>query len=298
MSRHSVANAVTYDGWQQVLPNVFLTHQGELTKRQMMIAALLWAGPLSLIDARDACRFHGIKAVAPVEEEVDIWIPHDGGVRNTGFVNVRRSIARPSIVRTDALRYVDAATAVVAATRRMTKERGVLAAFSDALQRGACTEHELLQAHIRATRRHAQSGDRALAALALGARSVPEVGFADLARASTVLPQLLYNPLLQLPDGRLISPDALAVDAALVHETNGRRAHEREDLFEDMQERHEVMTVAGLTVMHSTPRQLWTNGRRIITGFETVYLRRQGRGLPRGVVLLRAGPPGSARRAG
>lgn len=298
MSKHSVANAVTYDGWQEVLPNVFLTHQGELTKRQMMIAALLWAGPHALIDARDACRFHGIKAVAPVEEEVDVWIPGDGGVRSTGFVNVRRSVARPSIVRTDALRYVDAATAVVAAARRMAKERAVLAAFSDALQRRVCTEHELLQAHIRATRRNALSADHALAALAAGARSVPEVGFADLARASSVLPPLLYNALLRLPDGRQISPDALAEDAALVHETNGKQSHAREDLFEDMQERHEVMTIAGLTVMHSTPRQLWTKGRRIVAGFETVYLRRRGRGLPPGVVLLRAGPPGSARKAG
>ena len=65
-----------------------------------------------------------------------------------------------------------------------------------------------------------------------------------------------------------------------------------------MQQRHEVMTVAGLTVLHSTPRQLWTQGRQVITSFETCYLRTRGRGLPPGVMLLRRGPEGCAATAG
>lgn len=297
MSKHAIANRMRYDGWHAVLPGVFLTHAGDLTRRQMLIAALLWAGPEAAIDGRDACRFHGVKAVSPDEHFVEIVIPPQGTVRSTGFVRVRRA-GSYQVVKSERLRYVDAATAVIATTRRLTNGRAALAVISDALQRRACTELDLLTAHVQGPPRNAALTDQALAAVGLGARSVPEVRFQDLAVASSILPPLLYNPLLRLPDGRLISPDALAEEAALVHETNGRQAHGREDLFEDLQERHQVMTVAGLTVLHNTPRQLWIQGRRIITGFETCYIRDRGRGLPPGVVLLRRGPEGCAATAG
>jgi hypothetical protein len=290
LSRHGIENRKQYDGWQTVLPNVYLTHPGELTRRQMLIAALLWAGPDAAIDAADACWYHGMKAVARDEDHVYIAVPADSFARSTGFVVVRRTSVPIRMVRTARLRYVDPATAVIAATRRMSRERQVLAALSDALQRRICSEHELMRAHVQASPRNAALADSALAALGSGARSVPEVTFKELAEASSVLPPLLYNCLLRLPSGQLISPDALAEDAGVVHETNGKKYHKREDLFEDMQERHEVMTVAGLVVLHNTPRQLWTNGRRIIAGFEACYARNKGRGLPPGVVLLRRGP--------
>jgi hypothetical protein len=294
MTKHAVANRVRYAGWHAVLPDVFLTYAGSLNRRQMLVAALLWAGPEAAIDGRDAYRFHGVKAVAINDTQVDVVIPAPGRVRSTDFVNIRRTVAPICVVRTERLRYVDPATAVIAAARRMSNERRVLAALSDALQRNVCTEHELLRAHVQATPRNAAITDRALAALGSGARSVPEVTFKELAEASVVLPPLLYNCLLRLPCGRKISPDALAEDAGVVHETNGRRFHKREDLFEDMQERHELMTVAGLVPLHNTPRQLWTSGRRIISGFETCYLRNRGQGLPPGVVILRRGPSSAA----
>jgi hypothetical protein len=71
-----------------------------------------------------------------------------------------------------------------------------------------------------------------------------------------------------------------------VHETNGRSAHRREDLFEDMQVRHDAMTEAGLTVLHNAPRRIALRGREVIAQFERCYLRDVGRGLPPGVELL------------
>jgi hypothetical protein len=188
MTKHAIANRVAYDGWQAVLPGVFSTHRGGLTRRQMLIAALLWAGPTAAIDGRDACRFHGVKAVAPRENGVEIVVPADGCVRSTAFVTVRRSTAPFQVVRTERLRYVDAATAVISAARHMTSERAVLGLMSDALQRHVCTQRELLRAHLQGPRRNAALADRALAALGSGARSVPEVDFRDLAIASAALP--------------------------------------------------------------------------------------------------------------
>src|SRR4051794_5013825 len=124
--------------------------------------------------------------------------------------------------------------------------------------------------------------------LVAGARSAPEGDFRLLAVASAVLPPLLYNPLLQLPSGRLISPDALALESGVVHETNGRRHHAREDFFESMQERHDAMTAAGLIVLHNSPRRLALQPRLVIAEFEACHLRNAGRGLPPGVQLLRS----------
>jgi hypothetical protein len=127
----------------------------------------------------------------------------------------------------------------------------------------------------------------ALRYLAEGARSVAEADFLELAAASPILPKPNCNALLRLPDGELISPDARFLDAAIVHETNGRIAHQREDLFTDMQTRHDAMTAAGLTVLHNPPRRLATHGRLAIAQVERCYLRDKGRGLPPGVTLVR-----------
>jgi hypothetical protein len=129
--------------------------------------------------------------------------------------------------------------------------------------------------------------DEALAHLGAGVRAASEGDFRNLAEASLVLPQLIYNCLLRLPGGELISPDALAVDAALVHETNGRIAHARSDLFEDMQVRHDLMTTAGLVVLHNSATRVRQRGREVIGQFERCYLREKGRGLPPGIVILK-----------
>jgi hypothetical protein len=142
------------------------------------------------------------------------------------------------------------------------------------------------------TGRGAGAARLAVADVIGGARSAPEADFAMLCARSRVLPRPVFNSLLRLPCGRKVSPDALWVDAGLVHETNGRKPHADEDSFEDMQSRHDAMTTAGLTLLHNAPRQLRRESARVIGQVETCYAREAGRGLPPGVVLLRGGPDG------
>ena len=56
-----------------------------------------------------------------------------------------------------------------------------------------------------------------------------------------------------------------------------------------MQERHDVMTTAGLTVLHNSPRRIDRDGGTVLKELETCYLRDRGKGLPPGVVILRRG---------
>jgi len=58
-----------------------------------LVAALLFAGPDAAIDGADACRFHGIKAVAVDDDHVHVVVPWGSAARSRGFVTVRRTLA-------------------------------------------------------------------------------------------------------------------------------------------------------------------------------------------------------------
>jgi hypothetical protein len=286
VTRESIRYRLRCGKWQLLLPDVYLTHEGEPSRRQLLIAALLYAGEEAAIDGADACRFHGIKAVPIDEDRVFVLVPFGNAARSRGFVVVRRTLAPMTTVSTDRIRYVDPATAVIAATRRMTRDRSVLAALSDALQRRITTYDELVRAHVQGPPRNARGADAAMEHLGAGTRSAPEADFRTLVMASAVLPAVEYNVWLRLSTGRVVCVDALVRDSALIHETNGRSAHAREDLFDDMQERHDALVAEGFTVLHNSPRRIRQRGRDVIGEFERCHLRHAGRGLPPGVEIL------------
>jgi hypothetical protein len=255
----------------------------------MLIAAQFYAGSTGAIDAADSCRWHGLTAVAPSEERIQVVSPWSEGRRSSGFVEIRRTIAPIRVVETDRLRYVEPAMAVIAATRRLTNDRLVLAALSEAIQRRVVTYGDLVRANIRGPPKGALAADRALGYLAPGAHSVYEADFLDLVAASPILPQPVCKALLRLRCGRINSRDAWFVDAAVIHEANGRKAHEREDLFDDMKERRDALTDSEFAAFHSSPRRLDTRPRVVIAQLERSVLRRQGFGLPPGVEILSMG---------
>ena len=285
LTHDAIAHRLGSEQWQIVLPNVYLCHLGEPARRQRLLAALLYAGADAAIDGVDACRFHGMRSAACDDAFVHVVVPATSTVRSIWWVRVRRSTSPLAVTKTDMLRYLAPAPAVVAATRRMRAERQVLALFSEAAQRRMATPDELLRAHLAGPPKNARLGDAALGHVRRGVRSAPEGEFRALAEAVPDLPPLLYNRVLEMPDGRLICPDALAPDAPLVHETNGKVSHEREDLFEDMQVRHDYLTSWGFTALHNPPRRIYGQGREVIGEFVRCYRRLAGSGWPPGVRL-------------
>jgi hypothetical protein len=286
MTPRAIGHRLHTKQWLLLLPDVYLTHPGEPSRRQQLLAALLYAGPGAAIDGADACRFYGLASVGVADDAVHVVLPFGAPARSHGLVVVRRTIAEIRTRRTALLCYVEPATAVVAATRRMRNRRAVLATYSEAVQRGVVTVDELCRAHIEGPPRNSRSGDAALAALTAGIRSVPEAEFRRLVDASLVLPPAEFNAWVRLPGGRIVCVDALFRSSAVVHETNGRRAHAREDLFEDMQERHDALTAAGFVVLHNSPRRLREHPREVVAQVERCHARYDGRGLPEGVELL------------
>jgi len=285
MSRGALDHRLAHE-WQALLPSVYLCHPGEPSRRQRLVAASLYAGADAAIDAIDACHFYGVRAVRPDELLVHVLVASSSPVRSSRWVKVRRTSREFRVCQTERLRYVDPATAVIAAARTLASERSIVALLSDAIQRRVMGLDELIDVHRQGPRRNARRTEQALRQVGGGVWSAPEADFRRLAESRPALPRLLYNPVLRLRDGRKICPDALAPDAPLVHETNGAAVHRRQDLFDDMQERHDALTAAGFTVLHNTPRRIRDQGRDVITEFEQCYRRLAKMGWPDGVVLL------------
>jgi hypothetical protein len=260
---HAMTYGLTHDAirhrlatrqWQAILPAVYLTAPTEPTRRQLLI--------------------------------VHVVVPWGEAARTQQFVVVRRTRSPIHTIDTERVRYVDVATAVVVAARAMRRDRSAVAAISEALQRRLTTYDALVRAHVQGPPRGSRIVSRSLASLSTGAASAPEVDFLRLVALCPLLPTPLCNVLLRLPCGRLISPDALFVSSGVIHETNGRRVHARADLFEDMQQRHDVLTAAGFTVLHNSPNRLLRQPREAMSEVERCHLRNDGRGLPPGVTIV------------
>jgi hypothetical protein len=289
LTADAVRHRIRSGQWQGLLPHVYLTHVGEPSRRQMLGAALLYAGEDAAIDDVDACRFHGVKAVAIDDRRVHVVVPQHSNVRSYGFVRIRRTTSAIVTVDTARIRYLALAPALIAATRRMRTDNRALAILADGVQRKLVTFDELIAAHVQGPQRNARLTDDALEQIAAGVRSTTEGDFRVLAEASLVLPPLLYNCVLRLPTGEHISPDALALDAGLVHETNGRKAHARSDLFEDTMVRHTLMTTAGLVVVHNSGTRVIRRGRDVIAQFERCHDLHAQRGMPAGIEIVKLG---------
>jgi hypothetical protein len=290
-SRRSIQHRVSSGAWRCLLPDVYLTHRGEPVRRALLQAALLYAGTDSAVDGPDACRYYGIRAIAVDEEKIHVVVPWGSSVRSRPGLVVRRTLAPIRLSPGSRLRVVDPATAAIAASRRMTAFRPVLALLSDTVQRRVSSYRDLMRAHIEGPPKRSRFGDQALLALAPGVESLAEADFATLAEASIVLPRAIYNARLRLPTGHIVVVDALFESSGVVHEVNGRVAHARQDLFDAMQERHDALTAAGLVVLHNAPSRLRQHPRQVVAEVEQCHLRNDGRGLPPGVVLLPPLPP-------
>src|SRR5215469_7522165 len=79
--------------WKAVLPGIYLAHTGSLTAGQREFAAVLYAGPNSIITGAAALRRFGARA--PVDEVVDVLIPSETARQSRAFVRVHRTSRMP-----------------------------------------------------------------------------------------------------------------------------------------------------------------------------------------------------------
>ena len=143
LTRHALRHRLRLEGpWQSLLPGVYLAATGSPTRIQQEMAAMLYAGPGSVITGLAAVRQHHIRG--PVTELVDVLIPASRRRQDADFVRLHRTTRLPTRVwQLGPLRYAVPARAVADAVRDLTSLRDVRAMVADAVQRGHCRVPDL-----------------------------------------------------------------------------------------------------------------------------------------------------------
>jgi hypothetical protein len=240
--------------WQRLLPGVYLTMTGAPTSDQRDTAALLYAGPGSVITGSAALRRHGLPG--PGSGIIDVLIPVRRRRESAEFVKIHRTTRFPEQpYASGSVQFAPPARAVADAARGLPALAAVRALVASAVQRDRCTVAELAAELRDGPVRESALLRLALAEVTDGIRSGAEGDFrALLIRAG--LPMPMFNARLYCGDVLLAVPDAWWPDAGLAAEVDSREWHLSPADWERTMRRHDRMSACGIVVLHFTPRQI------------------------------------------
>jgi len=248
--------------WQRLLPGVFLTVTGTPTPDQRDVAALLYAGPDSVLTGPAAVRRWD--APAPGTSFIDVLIPAARQRQSAGFTRIHPTERMPAAPHTAGpIRLAPLDRAAADTARWLTQLGEVRALVATVIQRDLCTPAELA-AELRAGPVQGSALLRtAVGDVFTGTRSNPEAGLADLIRRAKI-PAPVFNPKLYLGEEFIASPDAWWEAAGVAVEVDSREYHLSPADHERTLARHARMSACGITVLHFTPRQIRTEPQRVI----------------------------------
>jgi hypothetical protein len=264
--------------WQRLLPGVYLALTGTPTQEQGEVAALLYAGPGSIITGAAALRRHGLRA--PRAGAVDVLIPGKRRRQNAGYVAVHPTMRiPPSVCYQGPVQYALAARAVADATRCLDDLATVRAVVASAVQTRQCTIEQLAEELRQGPKRGSALLRTALREVAQGARSASEADVLALIKRAQ-LPTPLLNPRLYLGDELLGVPDAWWPEAGVAVEVDSREWHLSPQDWERTIRRHARMTAVGILVLHFTPRQLKDERDEVVRTIRATLDNRRGCPVP------------------
>ena len=263
LTRDALAHRLRPGGpWQRLLPGTYLAVSGAPTLVQKDMAALLYAGPGSVLTGQAALRGLGVTSAVP--RLIDVLIPAGRERRSVLFVAAHRTTRMPEQVTAGCLSYAALPRALADTVRGLTDIRASRAVIASAVQRGRCSLVPLM-AELRAgPSRDSALLRQVLAEVAEGARSVTEAEFLDLVKQAG-LPLPLLNVRLLAADGSLIAvPDAYWPDSGVAAEVDSREWHLSPADWERTMTRHARMGGYGVIVLHFTPRQICAEPGQVV----------------------------------
>jgi hypothetical protein len=258
--------------WQVIHPDVFATTTGYLAPRQRLIAAQLFAGPLSQIGSTTAALYFGLTSL--LDDGVRrLYVPATMKSRDRPGVCVRRTRRpdqRPWL--RGPLTFCSPARAVVDAARQL-RGQAVRALVFEAVQRRMVTVAQLA-AEVEAGPVQGSAAVRAaVQEVSGGAWSLPESEFADALARSKILPRVMLNPVLETADGlTLPSPDGYIPEVALALQVHSRTHHLFEQDWEWTLRTDTLLGACGVPVMAFSPRTLRTETEQVVRAVERAYL--------------------------
>lgn len=261
-----------HDGgpWQRLLPGVILLHSGEPTRRQLVRAALLRTGPLTVVTGLEAVRRYGVRKV-PDDSQVHILVPHGMRVTGRDFLLVERTERAWDEFVVDGFPLAAPPRALIDGARRERRTDIVRAMVADAVQRKICSVDDLAKELVLLRLRGTALPRRVLAEVADGVRSVAEAwGRTLFVRSGFPAPQ--WNAAVRAPSGGLLGVvDAWWDDVALAWEIDSKEFHLGPKDYERTVRRHSALTAAGVIVVHTVPSRLLREPKAVLSELRGAY---------------------------
>ena len=292
--------------WTRVLPGVHLVSGGQPTAYQREFAALLYAGPGSMLTGVTALRRYGIRAARLQEvgtsdpnrpEPVHVLNPHERRRISTGYTRVERTHRLPSDpLVIDGLLHAPLVRAAGDAVRRMVSQSDVLAILSEITQRGLATV-DALSCELKAGNRRGSAHFRAaMAHLEAGVWSAPEGDLRSVVSESE-LPEPQWNVTVVTEDGYYIAtPDGWFDDVALAAEVDSQEHHGFGVGLERTTRRNARYARAGVIVYPVTPAMIRDHPDAVRRELMEAYKAAKARPRPAvrlsGLRAVSAGRPG------
>jgi hypothetical protein len=238
--------------WQRILPGVYAVTNGAVSSDQRAMAALLYAGPKSMLTGAVAVRRHRLSCAGL--NQVDVLVPADVRVRSAGYVRIIRTGRMPeTCFRTRRIRFVLLARAVADAARPMTSLSDVRAVVAAAIQSGGCDLASLIAELNAGPVAGSRFYREALRECIAGSRSAAEGDLMTLIGRSD-LPEPMYNAELYTADGTFLGiVDAWWQRAGVAAEVDSRRYHLSPADYERTVMRHNRLAAQGINVLHFLP---------------------------------------------
>ena len=263
MSEAALRHRIRSDGpWRTVLPGIYLIHNGPLAGGQREIAAVLYAGHRCVITGLSALRSSGVRA--PMTEIVDVLIPQESKRQSAEFVRTHRTIRMPERpIVANGIQWAPVARAIADVARIGLEFSDFRELVATAVQRDRCTVGELAEELRAGPNRGSVLLRAVLGEVADGIASGAEGDMRQLVKSGG-LPEPIYNPDLYVGREFLARPDLWWQDAGVAGEVDSKEWHLSPDQWQRTMERHARMTAQGIFVLHYTPKQIRSDGRRVL----------------------------------
>jgi hypothetical protein len=272
--------------WRSVLPGIVKLSNSPPDRADHREAALLYAGPGSVITGLDALELHGMQRMPSPSGPIHVLVPADRRRVGAGRVLVERTdrLPEPAAGRWP---IAPIARATLDFARRSRDRDAVRATIAEVVQRDRCTVAELVYELAAGSGRGSALARDVLAEVGDGVRSVAEAKARKLVQGLP-LPVPIWNPRLVDAAGRFIAvPDAWFDDVAMAWEIDSREWHLSPVDYRRTVERRSAMMAAGVVVMHTQPGSLAHRSAEVRSELRNTYAQARARPRP----PVRALPP-------
>ena len=264
MPSSTISRRVQAGHARRVLRGVVKEGRDEPTPDQRSAAALLYAGPSSVISGGEALRRHGLTDPFP-DARILVLVDAQRQRTSSAFVEIERTERLPQAVIRGELALAPLDRAVIDTVRRADQLDVVRGVLTEAVQKGR-TSVARLTAELAAGSQRGTALPRQVlhGELTDGVLSVAEGWARDLHRAAD-LPPVLWNPKLFAPSGAFIAQvDAYFPDVGLAWEIDSLKHHFLLEDWDKTLRRRARMQAFGVLVTHTRPRRLKADKAAVI----------------------------------